>query len=47
MNIRNYGDRYLTEDQARYVYKKVNVGKKINTKTMKQEMEPEKSIKQR
>ena len=45
MYIGNYGDRYLTEDQARYVYKKVNVGKKINTKTTKQEMEQEKSIK--
>ena len=44
-NIRNYGDRYLTEDQARYVYKKVNVGKEINTATMKQEIEQEKSIK--
>ena len=45
MNIRNYGDRYLTEDQMRYVYKKVNAGKEINTETMKQEMEQEKSIK--
>ena len=45
MNIRNYGDRYLTEDQARYVYKEVNVGKEINTETMKQEMKEEKSIK--
>ena len=44
-NIRNYGDRYLTEDQVRYVYKKVNVGKEINTTTMKQEAEQEKSIK--
>ena len=46
-DIRNYGNRYLTEDQVRYVYKKVNAGKEINTKTMKQEMEQEKSIKQR
>ena len=37
-NISNY-DRYLTEDQAKFVYKKVNVGKDINTETMKQEME--------
>ena len=44
-NIRNCGDRYLTEDQARYVYKKVNVGKEINTEAMKQEMEQEKSTK--
>ena len=44
-NIRNYGDRYLTEDKARYVHKKVNAGKEINTETMKQEMEQEKSIK--
>ena len=45
MNIRCYGDGYLTEDQARYIYKKVNAGKEINTKTMKQEMEQEKLIK--
>ena len=45
MNIRTYCDRYLTEDLVRYVYKKVNVGKEINTETMKQEMEQEKSIK--
>ena len=43
-NIGNYGDRYLTEDQVRYVYKKVNVGKEINTMTIKQEIEKEKSI---
>ena len=47
MNIRNYGDRYSTEDQARYVYKKVNASKEINTKTMKQEMEQEKPKKNR
>ena len=45
MNSRNYGDRYLTEEQVRYVYKKVNVGREINAETMKQEMEQEKSIK--
>ena len=44
-NIRNYDDRYLTEDQVKYVYKKVNACKEINTETMKQEMEQEKSIK--
>ena len=44
-NIRYYGDRYLTEDQVRYVYKKVNAGKEIKTETMKQQMEQEKSIK--
>ena len=44
-NIRNHGDRYLTEDQVRYVYKKVNAGKKINTMTIKEEIEQEKSIK--
>ena len=43
-NIRNY-DRYLTEDQGQFVYKKENAGKDINTETMKQEMEQEKSIK--
>ena len=45
MNIRNYGDRYLTEDQGRYVYTKVDAGKEINTETTKQEMKQEKSIK--
>ena len=35
----------MTDDQAKYVYKKVNAGKEINTETMKQEMEQEKSIK--
>ena len=34
----------MTEDQARFVYKKVNVGKGINAETMKQEMEQQKSI---
>ena len=34
--MRNNRDRYLTKDQARYVYKKVNVGKEINTMTIKQ-----------
>ena len=41
----NQDDRYLTEDQARYICKKVNVGKEIEIKTIKQEIEPEKSIK--
>ena len=41
-NIRNHGDRYLTEDQVRYVYKKVNASKEINTNTMKEEIEQEK-----
>ena len=44
-NIRNHGDGCLTEDQARYVYKKVNVVKEINTATIKQEIGQEKSIK--
>ena len=39
-NITN--NKYLTEDQARVVYKKVNVGKTIDTKAIKQEMEQEK-----
>ena len=43
-NIRNHGDSYLTEDQARYVYKKVTVGKEISTATIKQEIEQDKSI---
>ena len=32
----------MTEDQTRYVYKKVEQGSIINTETMKQEMEKEK-----
>ena len=31
----------LTEDQTRYVYKKVEWGADLNTETMKQEMEQE------
>ena len=38
-NIKN--DEYLTEDQAKFVYKKVNTRRDINTKTIKQEMEQE------
>ena len=41
-NIRN--DVYLTEGQAKFVYKKVNAGKGINTETIKQEMEQEKLV---
>ena len=44
-NSRNFGDRYLTKDGVRYVYKKVNAGREINPETIKQEMEQEKSIK--
>ena len=39
-NIRN--DEYLTEDQVKFVYKRVNAGKDLNTETMKQEIEQEK-----
>ena len=42
-NLRN--DVYLTEDQAKFVYKKVNAGKDINIETIKQEMEKEKLVK--
>ena len=42
-NIRN--DVYLTEDQAKFVYKKVNAGKNINNETIKQEMEQEMLVK--
>ena len=35
----------MTEDQAKFVYKKVNAGKDINTETIKQEMEQEKLVK--
>ena len=44
-NIRKHGDRYLTEDHVMYVYKKVNASKEINTMTIKQEVEQEKSTK--
>ena len=43
-NIKNYDDRYLIEDQPKFVYKKVNAGREISTETIKQEMEQEKSI---
>ena len=33
---------YLTEDQTRYIYKKVEQGSDLNTETMKQEIEQEK-----
>ena len=32
-------NKYLTEDQARHVYKKVGSGNIINTNTLKQEIE--------
>ena len=38
-NIRN--GEYLTEDQAKFIYKKVNTRRDINTETIKHEMEPE------
>ena len=42
-NIRN--DVYLTKDQAKFIYKKVNAGKDMNTETIKQEMEQEMLVK--
>ena len=39
-NVKN--DKYLTEDQAKFVYKRVNAGKGINTKIIQQEMKQEK-----
>ena len=39
-NIRN--SEYLTEDQAKFIYKKVNTRGDINTETIKHEMEQEK-----
>ena len=41
-NIKN--DKHLTEDQAKFVYKRVNAGKGINTKVIQQEMEQEKLV---
>ena len=40
--IQNSDAICLTEDQTRYVYKKVEQGNSINTETMKQEIEQEK-----
>ena len=39
-NVKN--DKYLTEDQAKFVYKRVNARKGINTKIIQQEMKQEK-----
>ena len=39
--IQNKEAMYLTEEQASYVYKKVEGGNIINTKTMKHEIEQE------
>ena len=39
--------RYLTEDQARHVYKKVEMDKVINVETMKQEIEYDKMTRNR
>ena len=36
--------QYLTRDQARYVYKKVETGQVINIDTVKQEIEQEKQL---
>ena len=36
--------KYLTEDQAKFVYKKVNTGKAVDTKAIKQEIEQEKLV---
>ena len=38
------GNKYLTEEQAKFVYKKVNAGKVIDTSVTKQEMEQEKLV---
>ena len=35
--------QYLTRDQTKYVYKKVEMGEMINTDTIQQEIEEEKS----
>ena len=42
MYVTDKGQRCLTEDQARHVYKKVETDKAINIETMKQEIEDDK-----
>ena len=37
-------EQYVTRDQAKYVYKKVETGKTINTDTIQQEIEQEKQL---
>ena len=37
-------NKYLTEEQAKFVYKKVNAGKAIDTSVIKQKMEQEKLV---
>ena len=36
--------QYLTRDQAKYVYKKVEIGETINVDTIQQEIEQEKQL---
>ena len=36
--------QYLTRDQTRYIYKKVETGEMINTDTIQQEIEQEKQL---
>ena len=36
--------QYLTRDQTRYIYKKIETGEMINTDTIKQEIEQEKQL---
>ena len=36
--------QYLTRDQTRYIYKKVETGEVINTDTIQQEIEQEKQL---
>ena len=36
--------QYLTRDQTRYIYKKVETGEMINTETIQQEIEEEKQL---
>ena len=38
------GGQYLTRNQAKYVYKKVETGETINTDTIQQEIEQEKQL---
>ena len=37
-------EQYLTRDQTRYIYKKVETGKIISTDTIQQEIEQEKQL---
>ena len=41
---RNKKNRYLTEDQTKHIYKKVEMGKIINMSTIKQEIDQDQEL---